>query len=192
MYSIQAVNDSQFSLGSSKVHNEFLAIIDTSSDYDTFVRRLNNWANNKLEGGVSSLPQGLRLKWEDTPIMEKQGWVSIWSGNINDEDSIGEYVDLTYDEDGESVPSQFFIDFNIDMDDANEDTIEKVFYKNGSSDISALLDGCSYEEIVISKIQKSINLKKSYNAVILIYNFEYKNEISSTGAFDFIATTNYE
>lgn len=113
--------------------------------------------------------------------MEKQGWVSIWLGNINDEDSIEEYVDLTYDEDGESVPSQFFIDFNIDKDETDEDT-----------DISELLDGCSYEEIVIPKIQKSINLKKSYNAVILIYNFEYKNEISSTGAFDFIAATNYE
>ncbi|UPO90547.1 immunity 22 family protein [Niallia sp. Man26] len=124
--------------------------------------------------------------------MEKQGWVSIWLGNINDEDSIGEYVDLTYDVDGESVPSQFFIDFNIDMDETDEDTIEKAVYKNSSSDISALLDGCSYEEIVIPKIQKSINLKKSYNAVILIYNFEYKNEISSTGAFDFIAATNYE
>lgn len=124
--------------------------------------------------------------------MEKQGWVSIWLGNINDEDSIGEYVDLTYDDDGESVPSQFFLDFNIDMDETDEDTIEKAVYKNSSSDISALLDGCSYEEIVIPKIQKSINLKKSYNAVILIYNFEYKNEISSTGAFDFIAATNYE
>ncbi len=124
--------------------------------------------------------------------MEKQGWVSIWLGNINNEDSIGEYVDLTYDEDGESVPSQFFIDFNIDMDETDEDTIEKAVYKNSSSDISELLDGCSYEEIVIPKIQKSINLKKSYNAVILIYNFEYKNEISSTGAFDFIAATNYE
>ncbi|MFV2047043.1 immunity 22 family protein [Metabacillus litoralis] len=124
--------------------------------------------------------------------MEKQGWVSIWLGNFNDEDSIGEYVDLTYVEDGESVPSQFFIDFNIDMDETDKDTIEKAVYKNSSSDISALLDGCSYEEIVIQKIQKSINLKKSYNAVILIYNFEYKNEISSTGAFDFIAATNYE
>lgn len=124
--------------------------------------------------------------------MEKQGWVSIWLGNINDEDSIGEYVNLTYDEDGESVPSQFFIDFNIDMDEIDEDTIEKAVYKNNSSDISALLDGCSYEEIIIPKILKSINLKKSYNAVILIYNFEYKNEISSTGAFDFIAATNYE
>ncbi|MDR4314821.1 Uncharacterised protein [Niallia circulans] len=124
--------------------------------------------------------------------MEKQGWVSVWLGNINDEDSIGEYVDLTYDEDGESVPSQFFIDFKIDVDETDEDTIEKEVYKNSSSDIAALLDGCSYEEIVIPKIQKSINLKKSYNAVILIYNFQYQNEISSTGAFDFITATNYE
>lgn len=124
--------------------------------------------------------------------MEKQGWVSVWLGNLNDEDSIGEHVDLTYDEDGESVPSQFFIDFKIDVDETDEDTIEKEVYKNSSSDIAALLGGCSYEEIVIPKIQKSINLKKSYNAVILIYNFQYKNEISSTGAFDFIAATNYE
>ncbi|GEL04460.1 hypothetical protein RST01_10870 [Rummeliibacillus stabekisii] len=49
-------------LGSTKVHNELLAIIDTSSDYHSFVRRLNNWANYRLAGGVSSLPQGLRLK----------------------------------------------------------------------------------------------------------------------------------
>ncbi|WP_260980331.1 ribonuclease YeeF family protein [Bacillus sp. WP8] len=49
-------------LGSTKAHNELLAIIDTSSDYDTFVRRLNNWANYRLEGGVSSLPEGLKLK----------------------------------------------------------------------------------------------------------------------------------
>ncbi|MEF2293163.1 MULTISPECIES: immunity 22 family protein [Virgibacillus] len=124
--------------------------------------------------------------------MEKQGWVSIWLGNISDEDSIEEYVDLTYDEDGESVPSQFFIDFNIDMDEIDEDTIEKAVYKNGSQDISTLLEGCSYEEIIIPKIKKSMNLKGVYNAVILIYNFEYNNEISSAGVFDFIAATNYE
>ncbi|MFD5852715.1 immunity 22 family protein [Cytobacillus oceanisediminis] len=124
--------------------------------------------------------------------MEKQGWVSIWLGNIKEEDSIEKYVDLTYDEDGESVPSKFFIDFNIDMDETDEDSIEKVVYKNSSSDISTLLDGCSYEEIIIPKIKKSIDLKNSYNAVILIYNFEYNNEITSTDAFDFIAATNYE
>ncbi|MBO1511150.1 immunity 22 family protein [Metabacillus bambusae] len=124
--------------------------------------------------------------------MEKQGWVSIWLGNIKEEDSIGEYVDLMYDEDGESVPSKFFIDFNIDMDETDEDTIEKAVYKNSSSDISTLLDECSYEEIIIPKIKKNIDLNKSYNAVILIYNFEYIKEITSAGAFDFITATNYE
>ncbi|MCA0991427.1 immunity 22 family protein [Guptibacillus hwajinpoensis] len=124
--------------------------------------------------------------------MENQGWVSVWLGNIEENDSVGDYVDLTYDEDGESVPSQFFIDFNIDMDETDEDTIEKVSYQKRSSDISTLLSGCSYEEIIIPKLLGNIKLGKSYNAVILIYNFEYNNENISAGAFDFITTTNYE
>ncbi|MGR3779208.1 T7SS effector LXG polymorphic toxin [Bacillus paramycoides] len=49
-------------LGSTKAHNELLAIIDTSNDYNTFIRRLNNWAHYRLEGGISSLPEGLKLK----------------------------------------------------------------------------------------------------------------------------------
>lgn len=65
-----------------------------------------------------------------------------------------EYVDLIYDEDGESVPSQFFIDFRIDMGETDEDTIEKAVYKNSSSDFSVLLDGCSYEEIIFPKSRK--------------------------------------
>ncbi|MEA3318380.1 MAG: LXG domain-containing protein [Bacillota bacterium] len=48
-------------LGSTRAHNELLAIIDTSIDYNTFIRRLNNWADYRLEGGISSLPSGLRL-----------------------------------------------------------------------------------------------------------------------------------
>lgn len=122
--------------------------------------------------------------------MEKQGLVSIWLGNIKKENSIEEYVDVTYDEDGESVPSKFFMDFNIDMDDTDEDFIEKEVLEN-SNDISILLEGCSYEEIIIPKINKHFNLTKSYNAVILIYNFEYDNKINSIGEFDFITSISY-
>ncbi|MFS0765697.1 immunity 22 family protein [Peribacillus phoenicis] len=122
--------------------------------------------------------------------MEKQGLVSIWLGNIKNENSIEEYVDLKYDEDGESVPSKFFMDFNIDMDDTDEDFIEKEVLEN-SNDISILLEGCSYEEIIIPKINKHFNLTKSYNAVILIYNFEYDNKINSIGEFDFITSISY-
>lgn len=124
--------------------------------------------------------------------MVKQGLVSIWLGNIKKDDSVGEYVDLTYDEDGESVPSKFFIDFNIVMDDTDEDSIEKEVFENSSNDISILLKGCSYEEIIIPKIKKHVDFKKSYNAVILIYNFEYNNEIISASAFDFITATSYK
>ena len=48
--------------GSTAAHNELLKIIDTSSDYDTFVRRLNNWANYRLKGGIEALPEGLQIK----------------------------------------------------------------------------------------------------------------------------------
>ncbi len=47
---------------STTAHNELLKIIDTSNDYDTFVRRLNNWANYRLKGGVEALPEGLQSK----------------------------------------------------------------------------------------------------------------------------------
>jgi hypothetical protein len=46
-------------LGSTKAHNELLEIIDTSDDYNTFVRRLNNWSNYRLKGGTGSLPEDL-------------------------------------------------------------------------------------------------------------------------------------
>ena len=49
-------------LGSTTAHNELLGIIDSSVDYDMFIRRLNNWANYRLKGGVDALPEGLRLK----------------------------------------------------------------------------------------------------------------------------------
>lgn len=47
--------------GSTKVHNELLAIIDSSMDYDTFLRRLNNWADYRLEGGSKAFPKGLHV-----------------------------------------------------------------------------------------------------------------------------------
>ncbi|MGR3206917.1 ribonuclease YeeF family protein [Bacillus glycinifermentans] len=49
-------------LGSTAAHNELLKIIDSSKDYNMFVRRLNNWANYRLKGGVEALPDGLRIK----------------------------------------------------------------------------------------------------------------------------------
>jgi hypothetical protein len=35
-------------------------IIERSIDYDMFRRRLRNWSNYRLVGGVDALPEGLR------------------------------------------------------------------------------------------------------------------------------------
>ncbi|MFB6469006.1 immunity 22 family protein [Cytobacillus sp. Hz8] len=124
--------------------------------------------------------------------MEEQGMVSIWLGNIKTQNQLEKYVNLTYDEEGESVPSKFYGDFNIDMDEIDEDFIEKVVIEEKSDNISVLLEGCSYEEIILPKVKEYVALNKLYNAVILIYNFEYQNLVNSFGDFDYITSTNYQ
>ncbi|WP_234028518.1 immunity 22 family protein [Lentibacillus sp. Marseille-P4043] len=95
----------------------------------------------------------------------KKGIVSIWLGNVKEEYDLKEYVDLKYDEEGESIPSKFYVDFNIDMDETDEDFIEKAVLVQKSNNISDLLEGCSYDEIILPKISESVNLNKYYNAV---------------------------
>ena len=46
--------------GSTKAHNEILKVIDNSKDYSEFRQGLNEWAGRRLEGGVDSLPSGLK------------------------------------------------------------------------------------------------------------------------------------
>ncbi|WP_246215577.1 hypothetical protein [Listeria valentina] len=46
--------------GSTKAHNEILKIIDSSKDYESFVKRLNEWAQKRMENGIMDLPRGLR------------------------------------------------------------------------------------------------------------------------------------
>ncbi|SFK09923.1 MULTISPECIES: immunity 22 family protein [unclassified Bacillus (in: firmicutes)] len=123
--------------------------------------------------------------------MEKQGMVSIWLGNIKTQNQLEKYADLTYDEDGESIPSKFFVDFNIDRNEIDEDFIEKEVLEEESDNISVLLEGCSYDEIILPKIREYVNLNKSYNTIILIYNFEYQNLVNSSGDFDYVTSTSY-
>ena len=47
-------------LGSTTAHKEILRLIDGSSNYEQFVRLLNNWAEYRLRDGVLGLPEGLR------------------------------------------------------------------------------------------------------------------------------------
>ena len=123
--------------------------------------------------------------------MDKQGSVSIWLGNLKREGDLDEYVTLKYDEDGDSLPSLFFRDFHINQYETDEDFIEVEWLGENSEDIAKLLEGVSYEEVIIPKIKKYSELNKTYNSIILIYNFVYSGEVHASGKFDFIGCTNY-
>ncbi|MFB6588584.1 immunity 22 family protein [Bacillus thuringiensis] len=123
--------------------------------------------------------------------MEVHGIVSIWLGNMKTQDQLDTYIDVTYDEEGDAIPASFFVDFNIDMIDVDEDFIEKEVLEEASDDISMLLTGCSYDDKILSRIKEEVKLKKSYNSIILIYNFQYDNSVSNFEGCDFVTATSY-
>jgi hypothetical protein len=123
--------------------------------------------------------------------MEVHGMVSIFLGNMQTQDQLDVYTDATYDGEGDSIPAKFFVDFNIDMIDVDEDFIEKEVLEEASDDISVLLTGCSYDDKILSRIKEEVKLKKSYNSIVLIYNFQYGNSVSDFEGFDFVTATSY-
>lgn len=60
--------------------------------------------------------------------MEKQGYISLWVGHIVNEEELNEYLELIYTDEGELLPSGFLRDFHIDLDEIDEDFIEKAVY----------------------------------------------------------------
>ncbi|WP_058487057.1 immunity 22 family protein [Defluviitalea phaphyphila] len=111
--------------------------------------------------------------------MEKEGFVSIWFGNMKSQEFLERYVNLIYDEDGECKPSIFLTDFEIDMDEIDEDFIEKANYNFISDKVDKLIKGCSYSDKVIPRICKEIGdkINEKVNTVILVYNFYYSGKI---------------
>lgn len=129
--------------------------------------------------------------------MEKEGFVSLWIGNIDSQDSLDEYTELIYTEEGECLPSTFLADFNIDMDDFDEDFIEKVCHKKNVKSLNELIAGCSYEDVVILRFTNVLGdgLLKGVNSAILLYNYEYDGNIKKTRngeqSFRYISTVQY-
>lgn len=128
--------------------------------------------------------------------MEKENVVSVWLGNTKSNEFLINYIDLKYLENGECIASDFFNDFEIDINDIDEDFIEKVRYDMVSTDLEFLLEGCSYEETVIPNIKKfTNNIQTKFNTVILLYNFEYFRTKSSINNNDYsmkyIGTVSY-
>ncbi|MBC1811744.1 immunity 22 family protein [Listeria booriae] len=123
--------------------------------------------------------------------MEKNGIVSLWLGNAENIEQLDNYVELKYDDDGESIPSEFLLDYQIDMDDIDEDFIEKAVLDKKYDSFTSLLKDASYEEKIIPKLLKDYSIENDYNAVILLYNFEYEGKTMVANNFDFIASVSY-
>ncbi|URZ02148.1 immunity 22 family protein [Clostridium felsineum] len=129
--------------------------------------------------------------------MEREGYASLWIGKSKSEDELSEYVELVYTDDGDHLPSKFLQDFNIDMDDFDEDYIERVYLEKGTNSITELISGCSYEDVVIQKYENLVDGVQSVkiNAGILLYNFQYDGNIKNLNnkdyKFKFIGSVKY-
>ena len=48
--------------------------------------------------------------------MEREGYVSLWIGNIKSDDELIAYVELEYTDDGDCIPSKFLKDFSMNAE----------------------------------------------------------------------------
>ncbi|APM39660.1 immunity 22 family protein [Clostridium kluyveri] len=129
--------------------------------------------------------------------MEREGYVSLWIGNSKSDEELLEYVELVYTDEGDFLPSQFLQDFNINIDDFDEDFIERVCLEKETNSITELISGCSYEDIVMPKYENLIGRVSSvkFNAGILLYNFQYDGSIKAVNnkgyQFKFVGVVKY-
>lgn len=111
--------------------------------------------------------------------MEREGYVSLWIGSAKSDDELWEYAQLTYNEDGDCLPSQFLKDFDIDMDDFDEDFMEQIYADLEIYSLREFLADCSYDDVVIPEFEKlteGMELGK-FHAGIMLYNFQYDGRV---------------
>lgn len=128
--------------------------------------------------------------------MEQIGAVSLWLGCLGSENDLAELLEVAYSEDGEYIPSKFARLFSIERyDDA---TREAEFYEEKFSSLAEMLEGFSYDEIIIPKL-KDFPIRypiTKYNCVVLLYNFAYNQKVNVSEQencyFEFIGSVKYE
>lgn len=122
--------------------------------------------------------------------MEEEGIVSIWLGNFSDENALITYAAEEGRINGAEVVSQFSKDFfNGEMWAFDPDFFERAVVKP-SNNISKLVKPFSYGETFEVD---NIKLNKSYNAVILVYDYKYEVQNKPVNApVEFIAAVPYE
>ncbi|QXE01493.1 immunity 22 family protein [Terribacillus sp. DMT04] len=99
--------------------------------------------------------------------------VSLWLGNFQNFDELEKYTEVKYGEDGDSIPSTFEKEFKLGYYD--RDLIEKDCIPDAEDDIEKLLIDFSYDGQLIKQFT-DVKLISKYNAIIMIYNYNYVND----------------
>ncbi|PWK14251.1 immunity 22 family protein [Tumebacillus permanentifrigoris] len=128
--------------------------------------------------------------------MQKEGFVSLWVGNIKTSEELDNLLRISYTEDGDLIQSIFASKFHIERyDDAFR---EAELYDDTDNSLSRLLEGFSYDDVIVPKFASLLGeqLNKRYNAAILLYNFQYNGDVKEatvgSSHVEFLATTEYQ
>ena len=124
--------------------------------------------------------------------MQKEGKVSLWLGNFNNEKTFREFMEIKYTDDGDSIPSKFKKQFKIDYYDIDFSEID--YMEEKSNDLEVLLEGFSHDYQIIPKLKENYD-GIMYNSIVLLYDFEYdSNKINyknENNILDFIGCVDY-
>lgn len=118
--------------------------------------------------------------------MIKENKVSLWLGFFEDDNSFKQYIKVSYDEDGNYIPSKFQESYAIKTYDL--DAIESDWISDRCSDVSTLLTGFSNDYEIIPQFETLLDGKEieKYNSIVLLYNFEYANDYCTDGKLEYI------
>lgn len=127
--------------------------------------------------------------------MEQEGYVSLWVGRVPSTEALEQLLTISYNDDGESIPSAFGEGYGLDWYD--DDFREAEWFTQASSQVIPIIQGCSYEKLVLPRFVALLGeqLDQKYNAVILLYNFKYDGNAIDVSIDDsqlkFLGTVEY-
>ena len=120
--------------------------------------------------------------------------MSIWVGNFESKSQLDEFLTLIYDNEGEVVPSLFYENYEIDIDDIDDDFIESEVYDVEHSSLEWMLKDASYEQTILRNLkEEGINtIIPPSNTIILLYNYHYIANVVARENTRFIGTVSYK
>lgn len=128
--------------------------------------------------------------------MEEDGIVSVWLGNFEDGAALRAYAADEYRDEEEDHISPFNRDFfDGEIWPFDPDFWERDLAGSPSADPGELLEHFSYGYSVAESLKERFpeGLDKEYNAVILVYDFQYEDTPKNPDApVTFLAAVPYE